>query len=158
MPIFIHNTIRTSFDRLNNPNTTDSELALSLKVIVDHSNVLITCNGILCGMIYQQTYTPGQLNNVPKVLVTTSLLIVTWNRLQYESHFIEELRMQVQKTGPLIPTMRYIVPEVLLAVLLILEGFKAGGAAGATAVTVLFAAMFLLGLTFSTTQRIENGI
>ncbi|KAH8825703.1 hypothetical protein DL96DRAFT_1734788 [Flagelloscypha sp. PMI_526] len=92
MQIFIRNTLWISFERIHNPDTTDLERALSLKVIVDHSNVIITCNGILCGMIYQQTYTPGPLNNISKVLVTVNLLIITWNRLQYESHFIEELR------------------------------------------------------------------
>ncbi|KAH8825704.1 hypothetical protein DL96DRAFT_1711512 [Flagelloscypha sp. PMI_526] len=109
-------------------------------------------------MVYQQTYSPGLLNNTSKVLVTMSLLIVTWNRLQYESHFIDELRIRVQRTGPLLPTLRYVVPEILLAVLLILEGFKAGGAVGASMAIALFAVLLLLGLNFSTKQRIEKVI
>ncbi|KAH8825708.1 hypothetical protein DL96DRAFT_1609672 [Flagelloscypha sp. PMI_526] len=150
MKLFTQNTLWTPFERLSNPSTTDVELALSLKVIIDHSNNIITCNGILCGMVYQQTYSPGPLNNASKVLVTVSLLIVTWNRLQYESRFMDDLRMRIQKTGPLVPTLRYLVPEVLLAVLLILEGFKAGGVVGATMVIAIFAALWLLGVNFST--------
>ncbi|KAH8826764.1 hypothetical protein DL96DRAFT_1555989 [Flagelloscypha sp. PMI_526] len=128
--IFKSYTLWAPFESLNDPNTTDIELALSVKVIVDHSNIVMTCNGILCGVVYQQNYLPGSLDNASKVLVTMSLLIVTWNRIQYEGHFINELRMRVQQTGPLLPTLRYIVPEVLLGTLLILEGYKAGRAAG----------------------------
>ncbi|KAH8825706.1 hypothetical protein DL96DRAFT_1609668 [Flagelloscypha sp. PMI_526] len=109
-------------------------------------------------MIYQQTYTPGPLNNASKVLVTMSLLIITWNRVQYESHFVEELRIRVQQTGPLVPALRYVVPEVVLAIVLILEGFKAGGPAGAEMTIILFAVLFLLGLRSSMRQRIEKGI
>ncbi|KAH8825696.1 hypothetical protein DL96DRAFT_1609651 [Flagelloscypha sp. PMI_526] len=53
--------------------------------------------------------------------------------------------MRVQETGPLIPTLRYIVPELLLAILLTLEGFKGGGPAGAAIVMILIGALLGLG-------------
>ncbi|KAH8825701.1 hypothetical protein DL96DRAFT_1609663 [Flagelloscypha sp. PMI_526] len=148
MHLLIDNTLWVPFERLNNPSTSDLDLVLSVKVIVDRSNIAITCNGILCGMVYQQNYSPGLLDNTSKVLVTMSLLVVTWNRFQYEGHFIDELRMRIQQTGPLLPTLRYVVPEVLIVVLLILEGYKAGGAAGATTVAILFVVLLSLGLSW----------
>ncbi|KAH8831398.1 hypothetical protein DL96DRAFT_1705835 [Flagelloscypha sp. PMI_526] len=152
MQTFKSYTLWASFERLSNPNTADADLALSVKAIIDHSNIVITCNGILCGVVYQQNYSPGSLDNASKVLVTISLLIVTWNRIQYEGHFMNELRMWVQQTGPLLPTLRYVVPEALLGILLILEGYKAGGAGGATLVTVLFVVLLGLGWSFSMKQ------
>ncbi|KAH8825724.1 hypothetical protein DL96DRAFT_1681870 [Flagelloscypha sp. PMI_526] len=153
MHIFAQHTLWIPFEHLSDPNAMEFESALSVKAIVDRSNVVITCNGILCGMVYQQTYPSGPLNNASKVLVTMSLLIVTWNRLQYESHFINELKTRVQQTGPLLPTLRYIVPEILLAILLILEGFKAGGAAGATIIALLFVVLLSLGWILSMKQE-----
>ncbi|KAH8797687.1 hypothetical protein DL96DRAFT_1782340 [Flagelloscypha sp. PMI_526] len=110
-----HYALWNPFERLSNPETTDFDAALNAKVIVDRSSIVITCNSILCG--------------ISKVLVTMSLLIVTWNRLYYEGHFTSELKVRVQETGPLVPTIRYIVPEVLVVVVFILEGFKGGGPA-----------------------------
>ncbi|KAH8825714.1 hypothetical protein DL96DRAFT_1681865 [Flagelloscypha sp. PMI_526] len=107
-------------------------------------------------MIYQANYVPGRLNNASKVLVTMSLLIVTFNRLQYEGQSITELRTRVQKTGPLVPTLRYILSEVLLAILRILEGFKAGGVAGGTMVALLLVALLTLGSFLSIKNAIQK--
>ncbi|KAH8825720.1 hypothetical protein DL96DRAFT_1681868 [Flagelloscypha sp. PMI_526] len=157
MPIFKSYTLWTPFERLSDPQIADLDAALSAKVIVDRSNIVTTCNGILCGMIYQQNFSPGLLNNISKVLLTLNLLIIACNRLQYEGNFDAELRTRVEQTGPLLPTVRYVVPEFLLIVLLVLEGFKAGGAAGATIVIVLFIGLFVLGWNFSSGYGMEKG-
>ena len=127
-------------------------------------------------MIYQENYVHGRLNNTCKVLVTMSLLIVTCNRLQYEGHSTAELRVKyhlpikatcpntscfffqtlVQRTGPLLPTLRYILSEVLLAVLIILEGFKAGGPAGGIMVLLLLFTLLGLGSIFSINHAIQT--
>ncbi|KAH8825712.1 hypothetical protein DL96DRAFT_121524 [Flagelloscypha sp. PMI_526] len=156
MLIFKSYTLWTPFERLSDPQIADLDAALSAKVIVDRSNIVTTCNGILCGMIYQQNFSPGLLNNTSKVLLTISLLIITCNRLQYEGNFDAELRIRVEQTGPLLPTVRYVVPELLLIVLLVLEGFKAGGAIGATMVILLFAVLFALGWNFPIRHRTEK--
>ncbi|KAH8825721.1 hypothetical protein DL96DRAFT_1711527 [Flagelloscypha sp. PMI_526] len=149
-------TLLPEFERLHGLNKTELEMTLSAKVIADRSNVVITCTGILCGMIYQENYVHGRLNSTSKVLVTMSLLIVTFNRLQYEGQCITELRTRVQKTGPLVPTLRYFLSEVLLAILLILEGFKAGGVAGGTMVVLLLVVLLGIGSIFSIKNAVQK--
>ncbi|KAH8825715.1 hypothetical protein DL96DRAFT_1711522 [Flagelloscypha sp. PMI_526] len=156
MQIFESYILWLAFDRLHGLQSTELEMTSSAKVIADRSNVVITCTGILCGMIYQENYVPGRLNNTSKVLVTMTLLVATFNRLQYEGECIHELRTRVQKTGPLLPTLRYILSEVLLAVLLILEGFKAGGVAGGTMAVLLLSALLGLGSTVSIKNAIQK--
>ncbi|KAH8825709.1 hypothetical protein DL96DRAFT_1711517 [Flagelloscypha sp. PMI_526] len=121
-------------------------------VILWNPSVYLTDGVTLRRMIYQANYVPGRLNNTSKVLVTMVLLIVTFNRLQYQGQSIIELQARVQRTGPFVPTLRYVVSEVLLAVLLVLEGFKAGGAAGGTVVLLLFITLLVLGSILSIRQ------
>ncbi|KAH8825707.1 hypothetical protein DL96DRAFT_1557316 [Flagelloscypha sp. PMI_526] len=146
--MFENYTLWPAFERLHGLETTRLEVALSVKAIANRSNIAITCTGILCGMIYQQNYVPGGPNNTSKVLVTMNLLIVTYNRLQYEGQCIDQLRTWVRGTGPLLPTLRFILSESLLVVLLVLEGFKAGGVAGGTMVLLLFVALLAIGSGF----------
>ncbi|KAH8825713.1 hypothetical protein DL96DRAFT_1711520 [Flagelloscypha sp. PMI_526] len=156
MQMFNSYTLLPEFKCLHGIHATELEMTLSAKVITDRSNVVITCTGILCGMIYQENYVPGRLNNTSKVLVTMSLLIVTFNRLQYEGQCVTELRTRVQKTGPLVPTLRYILSEAFLAILLILEGFKAGGVAGGTMVVLLCVVLLGLGSVFSIKNAVQK--
>ncbi|KAH8825717.1 hypothetical protein DL96DRAFT_1681867 [Flagelloscypha sp. PMI_526] len=124
---------------------TDLEVAASSKAILDRSNVMLIYNGILCGTIYQQDSSSRSWDKFSKILITMSLLIITCNRIQYESNFSYGLRTRVQETGPLLPTLCYVIPEFLLIILLILEGFKAGGPISAIAVILLFVVLFGLG-------------
>ncbi|KAH8825795.1 hypothetical protein DL96DRAFT_1609903 [Flagelloscypha sp. PMI_526] len=55
---------------------------------------------------------------------------------------------RVQQTGPFIPTLRYIIPEILLIILLALESFKAGGMASTIALLLLLIILLGLGLNF----------
>ncbi|KAH8825725.1 hypothetical protein DL96DRAFT_1711529 [Flagelloscypha sp. PMI_526] len=149
-------TLWSAFERLYDLETTRLEVALSVKAIANRSNVVVTCTGILCGMIYQENQTHGRLNSTCKVLATMNLLIVTCNRLQFEGHCITELRTRVQKTGPLLPTLHYIVSDVILGVLLILEGFKAGGVGGGTMVLLLLSALLGLGSLCSLKNAVQK--
>ncbi|KAH8825691.1 hypothetical protein DL96DRAFT_1609638 [Flagelloscypha sp. PMI_526] len=151
-------TLWATFERLDSEGVTEAELALSAKAIIDRSNVVLIYHGVLCAMIYQQISFSDPVASTSKVIVIMSLLIATCNRLQYEGDFANELRVQIQQTGPLLPTIRYILPELLLVVLLVFEGFKAGGVAGATATVVVFVMMFSTGWYFPMKQRPSNRV
>ncbi|KAH8825705.1 hypothetical protein DL96DRAFT_1557314 [Flagelloscypha sp. PMI_526] len=183
MHIFETYTLWPAFERLYALDSSKLEMALGAKIIADRSNVVITCvasflfpsvhssptpllrPGFFAGsqyllatnlMIYQANYVSGRVNNTSKVLVTMSLLIVTFNRLQYEGQSIDELRTRVQRTGPLLPTLRYVASEVLLAILLVLEGFKAGGGAGGIMVLILFVTLLALGSIFPINHAVQE--
>ncbi|KAH8797695.1 hypothetical protein DL96DRAFT_1688438 [Flagelloscypha sp. PMI_526] len=132
---------------------TESELVQGAKDILDRSNIiLIYVPSTLFKMIYQQDSTPKPLNQASKVLLTMSLLIITCNRIQYEGNFSNGLRIRLLQTGPLLPTLRYLLPEILLIILLVLEGFKAGGPESTIAVILLFIVLLALGSNFRKPQ------
>ncbi|KAH8825723.1 hypothetical protein DL96DRAFT_1734816 [Flagelloscypha sp. PMI_526] len=145
-------TLWTTFKHLHSPEMTDLEMAQSAKDILERSNIILIYHGILCGMIYQQDSSPGPLNKASKVLLTMSLLVITCNRMQYEGNFSNGLRIRVLQTGPLLPTLRYLIPEILLIILFVLEGFKAGGPASTIAVILLFIVLLALGSNFRKPQ------
>ncbi|KAH8825792.1 hypothetical protein DL96DRAFT_1817251 [Flagelloscypha sp. PMI_526] len=141
-------TLWTSFKHLHCPETTNLEVVQSTKSILKHSNIILIYHGILCGMIYQQDTPSGPLNKTSKVILTMSLLIVACNRIQYEGNSSDDLRTRVQQTGPLLPTFRYIIPEFLIIILLVLEAFKAGGIASTVALILLWIILLCLGSNF----------